>query len=51
MQDNLDLFTSAANVDIVSPPGGHVDWFLSGDHETYFETPLIDWLATGSFAG
>ena len=43
--DNLALFTSAADVDfLLEPDFGHIDHFMTPDHQRYVERPILRWL-------
>jgi len=43
--DNLALFTSAADVDFLFEPGfGHIDHFMTPEHQQYVERPILRWL-------
>lgn len=43
--DNLALFTSATDVDFLFEPAfGHIDHFMTPDHQRYVERPILRWL-------
>jgi hypothetical protein len=45
LADNLALFTSAASVDfLLEPDFGHIDHFMTPEHQQYVERPILRWI-------
>jgi pimeloyl-ACP methyl ester carboxylesterase len=45
MQDQFDAFTAASSKTLlIEPEFGHVDHYMSPEHEKYVERPILDWL-------